>query len=152
MDRLMELTEYMVSRIKGQPDKFYLILEPELVNVCFWYVPRRLRSQRHDSRREEELGKVRILQNNKSLQTKFSKTNNYNKFFSRFAPSWRVAWCSRVHWWWVTSRMIVVPTSSEISYLQQLSLKRTSISCWTKWTDSDRICKLIFRCTFENLN
>ncbi|XP_077292017.1 glutamate decarboxylase [Arctopsyche grandis] len=69
MDRLMELTEYMVSRIKAQPDKFYLILEPELVNVCFWYVPRRLRSQRHDSRREEELGKICPILKGRMMQS-----------------------------------------------------------------------------------
>ena len=58
MDRLMELTEYMVKRIKSMPDKFYLILEPELVNVSFWYVPTRLRSMQHGSEREKLLGQV----------------------------------------------------------------------------------------------
>ncbi|KAI8441309.1 hypothetical protein MSG28_014932 [Choristoneura fumiferana] len=43
MDRLMELSEYMVRRIREQPDRFYLIMEPELVNVSFWYLPRQLR-------------------------------------------------------------------------------------------------------------
>lgn len=36
MDRLMELTEYMVRRIKEQPEKFRLVIEPEMVNVSFW--------------------------------------------------------------------------------------------------------------------
>lgn len=58
MDRLMELTEYMVKRIKDQPDKFYLILEPELVNVSFWYIPTRLRKVPHSANREQELGKL----------------------------------------------------------------------------------------------
>ncbi|KAK9872513.1 hypothetical protein WA026_017978 [Henosepilachna vigintioctopunctata] len=58
MDRLMELTEYMVKRIREQPDKFYLILEPELVNVCFWYIPTRLRKIAHSPAREQELGKM----------------------------------------------------------------------------------------------
>jgi len=58
MDRLMELTEYMVKRIKSMPDKFYLILEPELVNVSFWYVPTRLRSMQHGPEREKLLGQV----------------------------------------------------------------------------------------------
>lgn len=58
MDRLMELTEYMVKRIKSMPDKFYLILEPELVNVSFWYVPTRLRSMPHGPEREKLLGQV----------------------------------------------------------------------------------------------
>ncbi|KAK9720467.1 Pyridoxal-dependent decarboxylase conserved domain [Popillia japonica] len=57
MDKLMELSEYMVKRIKEQPDKFYLILEPEMVNVSFWYIPTRLRKMQHTSMRESELGK-----------------------------------------------------------------------------------------------
>lgn len=60
MDRLMELTEYMVQRIKEQPDKFYLIMEPELVNLSFWYIPTRLRKMPHGPQREQELGKVSI--------------------------------------------------------------------------------------------
>lgn len=54
----MELSEYMVKRIKEQPDKFYLIMEPELVNVSFWYIPTRLRKIPHGPQREQELGKV----------------------------------------------------------------------------------------------
>ncbi|KAI5643720.1 pyridoxal-dependent decarboxylase conserved domain-containing protein [Phthorimaea operculella] len=58
MDRLMELTEYMVRRIKEQPDKFYLIMEPECVNVSFWYLPTQLRNTPHDANKEILLGKV----------------------------------------------------------------------------------------------
>ncbi|KAL3287595.1 hypothetical protein HHI36_002064 [Cryptolaemus montrouzieri] len=58
MDTLMELSEYMVKRIKEQSDKFYLIMEPELVNVCFWYIPTRLRKVPHSPAKEEELGKM----------------------------------------------------------------------------------------------
>ncbi|XP_033207838.1 glutamate decarboxylase isoform X2 [Belonocnema kinseyi] len=58
MDRLMELTEYMVRRIKQMPDKFYLILEPELVNVCFWYLPARVRNMPHSPERETILGQI----------------------------------------------------------------------------------------------
>lgn len=61
MNRLMELTEYQVKRIKAQSDKFYLIMEPECVNVSFWYVPKRLRSVQHDSNKETELAKVIIF-------------------------------------------------------------------------------------------
>ncbi|KAJ8687253.1 hypothetical protein QAD02_023047, partial [Eretmocerus hayati] len=56
MDRLMELNEYMVRRIKEMSDKFYLILEPECVNCCFWYLPERLRSVPHSPAREKQLG------------------------------------------------------------------------------------------------
>lgn len=58
MDRLMELSEYMVKRIKEQPGKFHLIIEPEMVNVSFWYIPTRLRNVPHSPAREIELGKV----------------------------------------------------------------------------------------------
>jgi len=54
----MELSEYMVEKIKGSPDKFYLLLEPEMVNVSFWYVPKRLRNVPHTPDRAEILGQV----------------------------------------------------------------------------------------------
>lgn len=66
MNRLMELTEYMVQRIKQMSDKFYLILEPELVNCCFWYLPTRLRNVPHTAEREKALGEV-IKDNEKIL-------------------------------------------------------------------------------------
>ncbi|KAI5726547.1 hypothetical protein M8J76_004610 [Diaphorina citri] len=50
IDRLMELAEYMVKKIKSMPDKFYLILEPEMVNVSFWYLPTRVRNMPHEKR------------------------------------------------------------------------------------------------------
>ena len=61
MDRLMELAEYMVRRIKQMPDKYYLILEPELVNVCFWYLPTRVRNMPHTAERIKILGEVRLM-------------------------------------------------------------------------------------------
>lgn len=61
MDHLMELSEYMVKKIKSSPDKFYLLLEPEMVNVSFWYVPKRLRNVPHSPKRAEILGQVSLL-------------------------------------------------------------------------------------------
>lgn len=58
IDTLMDLALYQVRRIKAQPDKFYLILEPECVNVSFWYVPKRLRGIPHSAAKEAELAKV----------------------------------------------------------------------------------------------
>jgi glutamate decarboxylase len=58
MDRLMELAQYQVKRIEEQCEKFYLLLKPEFVNVCFWYIPKRLRGVKHDCEKEEELGKL----------------------------------------------------------------------------------------------
>jgi len=44
MNRLMDLTAYQVKKMKEQPEKFYLLNdEPECTNVCYWYVPERLR-------------------------------------------------------------------------------------------------------------
>lgn len=51
----------MVQCIKARGDKFHLILEPELVNVSFWYVPTRLRGLPHDADRIRELGEVCIV-------------------------------------------------------------------------------------------
>lgn len=67
MDHLMELSEYMVKRIKSMPDKFYLLLEPEMVNVSFWYIPKRLRSMPHNPERVKILGEVRNLATDKNL-------------------------------------------------------------------------------------
>ncbi|XP_070497336.1 glutamate decarboxylase isoform X2 [Chironomus tepperi] len=58
IDRLMDLTQYEVKRIKEQSDKFHLIMEPELVNVSFWYIPKRLRGVPHSAEKEKELAKI----------------------------------------------------------------------------------------------
>lgn len=58
-DRLMELVQYQLKRIREQSDRFHLIMEPECVNVSFWYVPKRLRGVPHDAKKEIELAKVR---------------------------------------------------------------------------------------------
>lgn len=68
MDRLMELSEYMVRRIKQMPDKYYLILEPEMVNVCFWYLPIRVRNMPHTQERIKILGDVRLKPSFENLQ------------------------------------------------------------------------------------
>lgn len=45
--------------MKEMPDKFYLVYpEPECVNVCFWYIPERLRNVPHSPERAAELGRV----------------------------------------------------------------------------------------------
>ncbi|KAK9512878.1 hypothetical protein O3M35_001196 [Rhynocoris fuscipes] len=58
MDHLMEMAEYLVERIEAEKDKFYLILKPEMVNVSFWYIPKRLRGLPHNQHRISELGKI----------------------------------------------------------------------------------------------
>ncbi|CAA9995024.1 unnamed protein product [Nesidiocoris tenuis] len=58
MDHLMEMAEYLVERIRTEKDKFHLILEPECVNVSFWYIPKRLRTMPHNQNRIAELAKI----------------------------------------------------------------------------------------------
>lgn len=70
MDHLMEMSEYMVKKMKSMPDKYYLILEPEMVNVSFWYIPKRLRSMPHTPERVKILGEVSFsIENNGLLST-----------------------------------------------------------------------------------
>ncbi|XP_055688685.1 glutamate decarboxylase [Lutzomyia longipalpis] len=69
MDRLMDLAQYQVKKIKQNPDKFYLIMEPECVNVSFWYIPKRLRGVPHDSKKEAELGKICPIIKARMMQT-----------------------------------------------------------------------------------
>ncbi|GLV46377.1 Glutamic acid decarboxylase 1 [Carabus blaptoides fortunei] len=69
MDHLMGLSEYMVKKIKENSDKFYLILEPEMVNVSFWYIPKRLRGVQHNKCREQELGKICPVLKGRMMQT-----------------------------------------------------------------------------------
>lgn len=57
----MEVSEHMVRRIKQMPDKYYLILEPEMVNVCFWYLPTRVRNMPHGPERIKIIADVRFL-------------------------------------------------------------------------------------------
>lgn len=69
MDQLMELAEYQVKRIREQSDKFYLIMEPECVNVSFWYIPKRLRGVPHDANKEKELGKICPIIKSRMMQS-----------------------------------------------------------------------------------
>jgi len=49
----------MVEKMRGMPDKFHILVpEPELVNVCFWYIPTRLRGLPHGPDRVRLLGEV----------------------------------------------------------------------------------------------
>ena len=58
VDYVMELAQYLVLKLKEQSDKFHLLLEPEFVNVCFWYIPKRLRGLPHNKSKEEEMGSL----------------------------------------------------------------------------------------------
>ena len=50
-----------MRRMREMPEKFFIIVDdPEMVNVCFWYVPERLREVEHSLERMQELGKVTL--------------------------------------------------------------------------------------------
>ena len=59
MDRIMELAQYQMRRMREMPERFHIIVEnPEMVNICFWYVPERLRNKEQTKAWEVELGTV----------------------------------------------------------------------------------------------
>lgn len=58
VNHLMEMSNYLVEQIKARGNKFHLLLEPEMVNVSFWYIPTRLRDVPHDANKIAELGKI----------------------------------------------------------------------------------------------
>ncbi|XP_068123321.1 cysteine sulfinic acid decarboxylase isoform X2 [Hyperolius riggenbachi] len=57
VDRALENARYLVEEMKKRKG-FSLVMEPEFVNVCFWYVPPSLRSQVHSPDYWDKLGKV----------------------------------------------------------------------------------------------
>ena len=79
---LWDLTDFMVQEIKRRADHFYLIWdEPECLNVCFWYVPARLRQTPHDASREEELGKVSHAQLTSTEDTEMAENACWKKLW-----------------------------------------------------------------------
>lgn len=47
MNRLMDLTAYQVKKMKEAGEKYYLLVDdPECTNVCYWYIPERLRPRK----------------------------------------------------------------------------------------------------------
>ncbi|CAH2224783.1 sterol O-acyltransferase 2 [Pelobates cultripes] len=57
VDDALAHTRYLVEEMKKR-DGFILVMEPEFVNLCFWYVPPSLRAQKHSPNFWEKLGKV----------------------------------------------------------------------------------------------
>eukprot|EP01104_Vermistella_antarctica_P008507 TRINITY_DN212_c0_g6_i1.p1 TRINITY_DN212_c0_g6~~TRINITY_DN212_c0_g6_i1.p1 ORF type:complete len:504 (+),score=164.86 TRINITY_DN212_c0_g6_i1:52-1512(+) len=39
VDHAFDQAQYVVSELKKRPDSFRLLVEPESLNVCFWYLP-----------------------------------------------------------------------------------------------------------------
>ena len=70
MDRYMELTGYMVEKLRQKPDRFQLIVaEPECTNVCFWYVPARFRTMAPGPERDRLLGQITPILKGRMMTT-----------------------------------------------------------------------------------
>ncbi|XP_069735055.1 cysteine sulfinic acid decarboxylase [Phaenicophaeus curvirostris] len=57
VERAFAFTRYLAEEIKRR-DGFQLVLEPEFINLCFWFVPPGLRGQEGDPHYWSKLGKV----------------------------------------------------------------------------------------------
>lgn len=58
VDAIFEHAEYFTSLVKSR-EGFELVSEPECTNVCFWYIPQKLRNlPRDDANFIQELHKV----------------------------------------------------------------------------------------------
>ncbi|XP_055975896.1 cysteine sulfinic acid decarboxylase [Sorex fumeus] len=57
VDQAFALTRYLVEEMKKR-EGFELVMEPEFVNVCFWFVPPSLRGKQGDPDYSKKLAKV----------------------------------------------------------------------------------------------
>jgi glutamate decarboxylase len=91
MNRLMDLTAYQVKKMKEQPEKYYLLNdEPECTNVCYWYVPERLRPRQFPQAYTRdwhiELGKITATLKGRMMSTgtimiSYQPLGEYPNFF-----------------------------------------------------------------------
>lgn len=141
-------SSYLVRKLKERPDVFYMVFpEPECVNVCFWYIPERLRNVPHGPEREAELGKVSL-----SLSlippciylSPFSWINSTNspltEIRDRSQHNWKDEWWMKELSWLVTSHLETFPTFSETLFPILVLNTRTSITSSRNWIDLDMTC------------
>ncbi|XP_019340342.1 cysteine sulfinic acid decarboxylase isoform X2 [Alligator mississippiensis] len=57
VDRAFACTRYLVEEIKKR-EGFQLVMEPEFINLCFWFVPPSLRGKQAQADYWERLGKI----------------------------------------------------------------------------------------------
>ncbi|KAG8452694.1 hypothetical protein GDO86_004470 [Hymenochirus boettgeri] len=57
VDKALDQTRYLVEEMKKR-EGFCLVMEPEFVNLCFWYIPPSLRDQQKSPDYWQRLGKV----------------------------------------------------------------------------------------------
>lgn len=57
VDKIFENSEYFTELIK-QRDGFELVSEPECTNICFWFIPKKLRNLPRNEHFNQELHKI----------------------------------------------------------------------------------------------
>ncbi|XP_074655320.1 cysteine sulfinic acid decarboxylase-like isoform X2 [Tubulanus polymorphus] len=57
IDKAIDNSRYMAQEVRRRPE-FELVLEPQTITVCFWYIPRRLRGKNRDEKWWAEMHKV----------------------------------------------------------------------------------------------
>ena len=61
IDHLFDMTAYLIEKLKENADKFEIMNDkPECTNVCFWYIPYRLRTMKAGPDRMKLLGDVSL--------------------------------------------------------------------------------------------
>ena len=83
----------MVKKLKEHPDKFELLNdEPECTNVCFWYIPHRLRTMKAGPDRHKILGDVQPILKGRmmtagSFMIGYQPMDEYPNFFRNIISS-----------------------------------------------------------------
>ncbi|CBY31127.1 unnamed protein product [Oikopleura dioica] len=68
VDKCLALSEYFEAEVRKRPDMFVPVLEKGwYANICFWYVPKRLRCRPHDTIWKAEIHKVAPLLKEKMM-------------------------------------------------------------------------------------
>ncbi|CRL04754.1 CLUMA_CG017814, isoform A [Clunio marinus] len=58
VDQFMDLAHYHVQRLKEKSETFHLLMDPEFVNICFWYIPKHLRGTPHNEEKTAAMGQL----------------------------------------------------------------------------------------------
>ena len=149
----MDLTAYQVKKMKEQKDKYYLLVdEPECTNVCYWYVPERLRPrnfpQAYTRDWHIELGKVSsllidLVWNNVKIRLEYLSKLPINVFLNRSQQLWKDEWWQLERLWSVINLLENIPTSFEASFPIRPFKNLMLILFWMRWTDWGTIFKIM---------
>ncbi|XP_047115868.1 cysteine sulfinic acid decarboxylase-like [Schistocerca piceifrons] len=85
VDSLMDCSRYLTTKIKAHK-AFKLVLEPEYINVCFWYIPKRLQGLDNQNDFHQSLHKVaaklkELMMKKGSMMINYQPLRNWPNFF-----------------------------------------------------------------------